>query len=386
MASRSSSEGSSLSPRHRPDLKTLAKNSTEQDLWDLDEPLEAMADLPSAPRLSAFPPRPSAPPTPADAPLPALAADAPTPVLGVPALPQRKISQNPHLDLRRRSSTPPPTAATADPESTPSPLKIVDALEDTFNNFDDWHQAGELPTADSARPYQVRPPAPASAASPVRQVSMPDEAPATELVSATAAESDRDEFSPRINPHAKPISLRPKLGLTKMEILGLISLVSMLLLGGFWVYQNSLSRLRNQATQTRKIIFPIKGERLTVTKVVTYWRAPVTKMGQVETVRRGVVLIPVTELTLRGGPGAIRLLVHNERGTAVGDPITRQVDGDTTLILPATDGFEDVSMHAVYLTAQSKPWTLHLLEAPSANAPRQDFQPLLELPISTEKR
>jgi len=39
----------------------------------------------------------------------------------------------------------------------------------------------------------------------------------------------------------------------------------------------------------------------------------------------------------------------------------------------------------VYLTAQSKPWTLHLFEAPSANAPKEDFKKLLEMPIATEK-
>ncbi|MEI7925085.1 MAG: hypothetical protein WCI61_02670 [Chloroflexota bacterium] len=112
---------------------------------------------------------------------------------------------------------------------------------------------------------------------------------------------------------------------------------------------------------------------------------PELAVQAMEAVRRGVVLIPVAEITLQSGSGAIRALVVNDHGLAVGDPITRQIDGTTTLILPATDGFEDISMHAAYRTGQTKPWTLRVFEAPSANALGKDFKKLLELPISSDQ-
>jgi len=187
-------------------------------------------------------------------------------------------------------------------------------------------------------------------------------------------------------PAAKPISLRPHLGLSKLEAVSLMALTVMLVAGGYLVYHFSLSRVLSQAGQTQEVAFPVRGNNVTISNVVTYWRQPLKTGNQVEAVRRGVVLIPVAELTLQGGPGAIRAVVHNDRGIAVGDPITRQVDGATTLILPATDGFEDISLHAAYRTGQIKPWTVHIFEAPSSSARGKDFKKLLEVPVSTEKR
>ena len=70
----------------------------------------------------------------------------------------------------------------------------------------------------------------------------------------------------------------------------------------------------------------------------------------------------------------------------MGDPITRPINGETTLVLPATDGFEDISMHAAYCTGQTKPWTVRIFEAPTAEAKGKEYKQLLEVPISTEKR
>ncbi|MEI6675336.1 MAG: hypothetical protein WCO57_09180 [Verrucomicrobiota bacterium] len=381
-------EGSSLSPRHRPDLKTLVKNSTEQDLWDLDE---SPSQDPAAPVATIKTTRATAPRPVAAPPIQPGTGETPPTLLEVPLLPRHNIIHSPRLVRRGYDATPLPPAAPAEPASPLAPFKKVDMLEDAFHHLDDWHLANELTAAAPARPLDDLPmalPEPVPAGSPEQKPATPATPAATAVATAavaTAPVTDRDEFSPKLKAAATPLLMRPKLGLSKMEMLGLTALALVLLLGGFWVYQNSLSRLHTQATQTRKITFPVQGRLITVTKVVTYWRAPINKKGQVETVRRGVVLIPVTELTLRGGPAAIRVLVHNDSGVAVGDPITRQVDGETTLTLAATDGFEDISMHAVYLTAQSKPWTLQLFEAASANAPKQDFIKLLEVPISTEK-
>jgi len=165
----------------------------------------------------------------------------------------------------------------------------------------------------------------------------------------------------------------------------LLVLALLLLVGGYWVYDHSLSRVLGQASQTSDVAFPVRGTHITVSNVITYWREPFKADNRMEAVRRGVVLIPVAEITIQGGTGAIRALVVNDHGLAVGDPITRQIDGATTLILPATDGFEDISMHAAYRTGQTKLWTLRIFEAPSANALGKDFKKLLELPISSDK-
>jgi hypothetical protein len=382
------SEDSSLSPRHRPSLENLNKNSTEQDLWDLDErPTEkTVEEEPQpAPRRKGIPGT-SPPPPPVDA-SSHIASDDNTasPVLQVVVTPRHKISQSANVERLGRIRI--PQAQTAENSySPPAPARGSDSLEDTFDNLDHWDLSDARPHQDPTEEPSLALIDENSALEPELKLSAP---PATEDITPAAvasADPNRDEFSPAPKPDAKPISLRPTLGLTKIESIGLIGLAVILLAGGVWVYRNSLSRLDSQVSEGHSIRFPVQGNQLAVDKVATYWRAPIKKSGQVEAVRRGVVLIPVTELTLHGGPGAIRALVHNENGSPVGDPITRLIDGDTTLIIAATDGFEDISMHAAYRTGQTKPWTVRISEAPSANSRGQDFKKLLEVPISAERR
>ncbi len=193
------------------------------------------------------------------------------------------------------------------------------------------------------------------------------------------------EIARSTEPIVKPLSLRPHLGLSKLEAVSLITLALLLLVGGYWVYDHSVNRLLGQAGQLAKVTFPVHGTHITVNSVATYWRKPLKDGNRIDAVRRGVVLIPVAEISVQGAPGAIRALVLNENGLAVGDPITRPVDGTTTLTLSATDGFEDISLHAAYRTGQTQPWTLRIFEASSANAQGKEFKKLLELPISPDK-
>ena len=368
------SDDSSLSPRHRPSLENLNRNSTEQDLWDLDE-------LPPAtPATEAFQPPPqrkdfaSIPPRSGEA-SPPIASDenAATPAQQIAVTPRHKISQSVNVERLGRIRIPQPQSAD-NGFSQPVPPRGSDLLEDTFDNLEHWDLFDAIPK-----------PAPAPTA-PEREPSTPSVAEDSPAAANAGGDPNRDEFSPAPMSNAKPLSLRPTLGLTKIELFGLIGLALVLLGGGVWVYQNSLSRLHGQSSEARSIRFPVQGNQVTVVKVATYWREPIKNDGQVEAVRRGVVLIPVAELTLRGGPGAIRALFHSENGSPVGDPITRPIDGETTLTLAATDGFEDVSMHAAYRTGQTKPWTIRISEAPSASSRGQDFKKLLEIPISSERR
>ncbi|MEI7955801.1 MAG: hypothetical protein WCJ66_11580, partial [Verrucomicrobiota bacterium] len=276
-------------------------------------------------------------------------------------------------------------------------------FEDTFDNLEDWDDAVQIPAPFSTDPPLAVPdvgpkhtPPPTAgdlAVTPTAEdVSNPTAEdlsnPTTEDQSNPTAEESGtavEEVARSSQPIVKPLSLRPHLGLSKLEAVSMITLAILLLVGGYWVYDHSLNRVLGQAGQLAKVTFPVRGTHITVNSVATYWRKPLKDGNRIDAVRRGVVLIPVAEITLQGGPGAIRALVLNENGLAVGDPITRPVDGTATLTLSATDGFEDTSLHAAYRTGQTQPWTLRIFEASSANAQGKEFKKLLELPISSDK-
>lgn len=371
----------------------LVKNSSEDDLWDLsdlpaDEAQEAAEPVQMLPR-KGIPPL-TAVPLDEDQSPEANDEKAKPPILHVPIFPRRHVSQSTNVERLGRRRNPRYSREDDEIEDLPETVHDANALEETFDNLEDWDYSGDAsedvptlqavpdqPAADAAAEDTATPPPPEP----------PSPSPELATEPAMAAEpTPAPNLSAAPEPSPKPISLRPRLGLTKIEVIGLASLALILMLGGWWVYENSLSRLASQSPQTQAPVFPVQGRHVTVTRVATYWREPIRNGEQVEAVRRGVALIPVTEITLRGGPGAIRALVYNENGQAVGDPITRPIDGETTLVLPATDGFEDISLHAAYCAGQTKPWTVRVFEAPTASAQGKDFDKLLEMPISNEKR
>ncbi len=367
-------EGSSLPPRHRPSVETLVKNSTELDLWNLD-------DLPSdKPEAESTIGAPSANPIDGTA-APLATAIGPAHIpqqknIEVPVLPRQTISQNANVERLGRIRKPRYSQAPETLDAPPSTVDNPHTLENTFQNLADWEVPEQVPD----------PPPPPPTYATVVTATEEEPPPATPSAATAPAVPEQDEFVVPINPDAKPISLRPRLHLTKLDVAGLLTLAVILLAGGTWVYQHSLSRLHSQSSQSRTINFPVQGKYVTVTKVTTYWREPLNTKGHTESVRRGVVLIPVTELTLRGGPGAIRSRIYNDENRIIGDPITYLINGEITLVIPATDGFSDLSMHAAYRAGQSKPWTLRVFEAASENTPGEDFKQLLECPIATEKR
>ena len=203
--------------------------------------------------------------------------------------------------------------------------------------------------------------------------------------SVAPAESE-DEFSPVLRPDAVPISLRPKLGLNKLERVGLWSLVALLLAAVVSLVAISLSRLPTETAKAESTDFPIEGKHLVVSSAVSYWRAPVTEGASPDTVRRGTALIPVLELEVANADGAIRVLFRNEDRAVVGDAVTRSVRGSETVRIAATAGFDDPGMHAAYRTGSTKPWTLEVYEAPSESTAGRDFKKLFEMHISAARR
>ncbi len=397
--------------RHRPNTDDFVKNSREEDLWDLADISDAAdaseqaAPLPMQPRRS----MPSIPPLPSDkGESPPVDADkSGMPVLPVAITPRFQSRQSVNFARLGRVS---PVRLSEDSSAPESGAAVGDAtpenlFEDAFDNLDDWDDALQIPVPISADNRLAAPEAEPTPTHPhtAQDRSLP---PTAEGLSVPSAAQDRSvaptaerepnpteeelgtaikEIARSTEPIVKPLSLRPHLGLSKLEAVSLITLALLLLVGGYWVYDHSVNRLLGQAGQLAKVTFPVHGTHITVNSVATYWRKPLKDGNRIDAVRRGVVLIPVAEISVQGAHGAIRALVLNENGLAVGDPITRPVDGTTTLTLSATDGFEDISLHAAYRTGQTQPWTLRIFEASSANAQGKEFKKLLELPISPDK-
>ena len=80
------------------------------------------------------------------------------------------------------------------------------------------------------------------------------------------------------------------------------------------------------------------------------------------------------------------MFFRDQDGLVTGDAVTRAIQPGVPLQIAATAGFEDVGMHAAYRTGQSKPWTIEVLEAPSATSANAEFKKLFEINISTDRR
>ena len=205
-------------------------------------------------------------------------------------------------------------------------------------------------------------------------------------VTQTLTERDDDEFSPVRRENAVPISLRPHLGLSYVERIGIILLAVFLLIGGAVVYMFSLQRLPTESAKVKAADFPIKGKLLVIDSAISYWRPPITTGPTPDIFRRGTQLLPVVEITTSTDSAAIRVIYRDESRNIIGDPITRKVHGKSTVTIAATAGFDDTGMHAAYRTGGSKPWTIEVLEAPAENKGSTDFKKLFEMNVSTTLR
>ena len=375
----SSSDGSPLPPRHRPTLGNLAQDTTELDLWAFDEDLD-QPDEPSEPvaKLVPEPPRKSARdiPAPRERPKSKTRESDEVPQIPVPA--EEKVRMN--VSQKNRPKNQPSGAVSG--QSKP---------ESDFDDLENWEdvpldpQIPELPEESAAE--VIKPEVdPAPAEKPAEELPPEPEAPGPETKTDEESEESDDEFSPILRSDAAPVSLRPHLSLSKLEKVGLIVLVVLLVGGGLATFISSLGSLPTESVRAEENDFPIQGKRITVKSAKTFWRAPITDGDSPDTVRMGTQLLPVLEVSFTGGPAAIRVLFKNEDMRSVGDTVTRMVQGDSKLEIPATAGFDDPGMHAAYRTGESKPWTIEVFEAGSEDAASSDFKQLFEINISTDRR
>lgn len=357
----SSSEGSSLPPRHRPNLGSLAKDTTEVDLWAFDE-IQPLEDEEPAkpPKAPAVPPaRPGRkPPEKTKGGKPAMDASGPGENAAAKAASE---SVKVNVSGKNRPLTPSaPPAGQSRPGSD-------------FDDLDHWE--------DVIEDYPVEP-APALAAMPVGapELSPVAAVPAPDLEPATPEVPTDDEFQAPVRENAVPVSLRPHLSLSPVEKIGIAVLVALLLIGGIVLYYKGIHGLKGTTTRVVRTDFPLKGAHLAVASADTYWREPVAGS---DTVRRGTVLIPELVMKPESGSATIRVFFRNSDGEIVGDAVTRSVNTGAEIRVAATTGFEEAGMHAAYRTGQSKPWTVEVHEAPYDNS--KEFQKLFVMDISADR-
>jgi hypothetical protein len=364
----SSSDGQSLPPRHRPSLGNLTKDTTELDLWAFEDDLE----LGETPEKTA--PGPYSRPSGGDIPAPrerhvTKVREPANPLEGGGPAGGERIQMNINKSRPRSQPSVPPAGLS-------KPQIEFDDLEH-WQDVPKGPQIEELPDASPL-------PEPEETVSP--EPMTPAGEPSAEATEEPAPAVEEEELSPAIRGNAHLVSLQPHLKLSKAERIGLISLLVLLLAGGLLTLVLSIKGLPTESERAKANDFPIKGAKVTIDSAVSYWRVPITGGAAPETVRRGTKLLPVLELKISNGAGAVRVLFRNEERTVVGDAVTRAVRGAGTLEIPATAGFDDLGMHAAYRTGGSKPWTIEVFEAASENAAGSDFKRLFVMNISTDRR
>ncbi len=369
-----SSDGSSPPQRHRSPLENLAKDTTELDLWDFDGDLQMPGKV-EKPEISET--------------KPALIRVNPTPRRFEPQRPREMkersvfkptaVEDSTQVDVNKWATESRPSESAF--KASPPASKLDDDLEQ-WDEIDFVPEIEDLPASGIPGTIQAQASQPKSVPN---KTFIAKSAPETTAQTTTQGEDD-DEFSPVLSENAVPISLRPRLGLSNIERIGLIGLLVMLLAGGTMVYFMFLQPLAVHTDQSKSVDFPIKGSKVTIISATSYWRAPVTDGADADAFRRGTVLLPVLELAVTGGPADVRVFFRDEAGQIVGDAMTRNVDGAATLKIAASAGFEDPGMHAAYRTGESKPWTIEVRETATGEVLDKESTKLFEINISTERQ
>lgn len=368
----SPSDGAPLPPRHRPTLGELSKDTTEADLWDLEDEL-ALAPEANVPRQGGARSSRELPSPRERNPAAADEADGPA-----TKLPPQAAQEKVRINVNRARQIARPASGQSGGSSTP------ESEFDDLEQWDDERQQGQI----GELPVEILVPAPEPPPEAVviqAAKGETEEAPA-QVVGELAVGQSSDEFTPVPTANIQPMSLRPALGLSKVEKTGMTLLVALLAALAGVAYMFSLNRLPRETERVRSTDFPIKGERVAIESAVSYWREPISDGASPDTFRRGTRLLPVLEMEVSGGPAAVRVLFRNEDRAVVGDVITRDVVSGVKLSIAATAGFDDAGMHAAYRTGESKPWTIEVYEAADRNAPGRDFKKVFEMNISTDLR
>jgi hypothetical protein len=346
---------SGLPGRNRPALSDLSKETTEGDLWNLDDELAER----SAPRVT-HPPMPRQPAE-AAAPQERAAARGKTPAQDRP---------NPGDPLARKVERP----------------VAADEIGDLIDDGDEPATAAVRIIPEEEPRSAPEPPARGITAAPEQAPRERAEAPqAKESPPRVAADSQR--------PASRAL---PRPRLKRREILGLAAFAFSLLLAAIWVLSRFFSSFEFKSEFVQGPDFPVKGEHAALAGAETYWRPPVREGDARDFARREVKMIPVLEVTLDpdGSPdGALLVIFRNGEGKPVGDSIRRSFSGgrfdssgDATISFPATDGFAAQGDFNAYRTGKGESWMAEILEGPSVDAPAGSFKLLAPIPVLPKLR
>lgn len=354
-----SSSGSS--GRSRPALSDLSKETTEGDLWNLDD-----EPSPAAPTRVAYPSQPRQP-----ARLEEVAEAAAT----------TAESSEPAAEAALDVSLPGPQAPTPrgkalgqSKQDSESPLRSRAALGPQPDDIGDLDEPKE--SAPAATPEPTPEPTPPAAS----KLDPPPSTPA-----GSPVKSAGDPIAPTI----------PRPRINRRDVVSLAAFAFVLLLAAIWVLTRFFSLFEFKSQFVEMPDFPLKGQHASIGGADTFWREPVRSGEQRDFARREVAMIPVLELTLdsASSAGALLVIFRNGQGEPVGDSIRRSfrdgrfdASGSATITFPATDGFVEEGNYHAYRTGKGDPWMAEVLEGPSVDAPAGDFRPLAPIPVSTLRR
>lgn len=257
------------------------------------------------------------------------------------------------------------------------PVDTFDDLDDDTFEEDEPEAAGK--TADAS----------AEAAVEVSTKSAPESAPNAEPVTYVSLSDDEDEITPE--PQAAP-SGRRWLKISSRELIGLSIFAFILLLAGVWAVTSFYGLIEVKKDPRTPPHLPVTGKFATIEKQSTFWREPITTGAERDKPQRDVIILPVLELTLGSSnpaKGALRVIFRDEKGRSLGDAVTRAFSGgkfedagSDAASFASTAGFEQMGSFNSYVSGPMEPWSVRVMEGPSANAPADQFVPLVDIPIS----
>ena len=351
----SSAEGSPFPSKLRANLSNLAAENLEKDLWAFDS---AEADASGEEMVPAEAIRISPVPK------------------GVDRFQARKIklvmdlASNEDLEVKVGKNVGKFLQST----SSPGSVKV----ETEFDDLAHWDERG-------ARASALRSPSDAADISPASGQDAPDVSPPVAAAPEVGIVEVHEEFSSVPKGGGAILSMRPNLGLSLVEKIGMGAFLMLLVVGGGLVYFFTLAKLPSDSDLNGQK-FPVNGVHFSVLSAGSFWRAPVTSGGNRDTFRRGTVLLPVLSFTVGSGQGAFRVLFRDSEGKVIGDAVTQKVSPGLKLNIAATAGFEEAWMHDAYRVSEGKPWVVEVLEAPSETSQGNEFKRLFEMNISSDRR
>ncbi len=342
--------GNPLAQKNRPNLENLSKDTTESDLWALD-------DLDLNPNGRA-----------------GFRTGANLPLFQTDQKSEANKGNDPAEGAPPPASEPPAIVEKFRPSGSPAKAAFLDRSSPVNDILD-------LGVLDESQPAVIVMPAPEKE---LRTATQPEIAPPGEKKSS-AIKNFQDELKESQKSGSKNIPRKNKIFST-MEWIGLAAIFVLLTSIGAFAFMKSIAQLPTNSIYDHDLKFPIKGQHLNLTGATSYWRAPNTNGASNESVRDRTVLIPVLELASSTGPAAIRVIYRDENAKIIGDILSRTVVSGEKLIIPATAGFEDRGKHAAYRIGQAKPWMIEILEAAPGKSSTTEFKKLIEFPVSTELR